>query len=561
MKKAGRLSALLVCLGMVCCTGCSHNQASNTTTNTQATTTEIVTTTTDEGEITTTTETDMTASAVKTTTTTITSAQTTQVGTTTKWTIKWGESNGETTTATTTLSTSSTRKTVSSRSQTTTTTASSRSAENTTATTATVFQETTTSKTGGTTTMTKQDNTQTTVTAESTSSTRKTVPSRTKTTVTTAAHVDFPVKPKYESPQLSAAAVNNRIDGVKTKIKSERSLVAEYDPDWAFAHQNGITYFKGKYYVGWSSGVRHEDAAGQRILVASSSDNCQTWSEPTVVAVPEMGTYGQKALLFAQFVATDDMLYVYFIEHEYGESHFDSNGKFIAKDNQEIIGSRSVAVFTSDGVNWTEQIEFGGNSNESPRQSLTGRWFSGAGNGLNIWDDEGEHRVKWSNLSAQQVADARSRGAQLLTEASWYQTDDYVIHMMLRAQTGYVWMSESYDNGETWTDAYPTCFTTDHAMFNFGRLPDGRYYFVGNSTMEAGTWRRYPLELFVSEDGYNFNKAYILRDEKYQMQQQGWSKGGYFGYPEVFIHDGYMHISYSKEKEVIEVTRVKLSDI
>ena len=432
------------------------------------------------------------------------------------------------------------------------------------ATTSTVIQTTDTLKT---TIATNATTTQavTTMTNETTTTSRRTVSRRT-TVATTAtkpdfAQVTFPVTPKYTTPALSAAAVNNRIDGEKTKITSTCSLVAEYDPNWAFAHQNGITYFKGKYYVGWSSGVRHEDAAGQRILVASSSDNCQTWSEPMVVAVPQMGTHGQKTLLFAQFVATDDILYVYFIEHEYGKSHFDSNGNFIAKDDMEVIASRSAAVFTSDGVNWTEQVEFGGNSNESPRQSLSGRWFSGAGDGLNIWDDKGEYRVKWTHLSTEQVADARSRGAQLLTEASWYQTDDYVMHMMLRSNAGYVWMSESYDNGETWTDANPTCFTTDHEMFNLGRLPDGRNYFVGNSTMEAGEWRRYPLELFVSEDGYNFNKAYILRDEKYQMQQQGWSKGGYFGYPEVFIHDGYMHISYSKEKEVIEVTRVKLSDI
>ncbi|MBQ6830254.1 MAG: exo-alpha-sialidase [Clostridia bacterium] len=511
MKRMGKRLVLLLCSIALFCSGCAGGDGSAaTTTQAEATTTTVETGTTDSTQ-------EMLTSTQTTTSTTVkATTETTKKTTTTRITIKLTKT---TDTEKTTIATE---------------------LDNTTEVMTTMNENTTVS----------------------TTSSRRTVSRKTTTTTkSNFAQVTFPVAPKYATPALSALAVNNRINGAKTKIKSERSLVAEYDPEWAFAHQNGITYFKGKYYVGWSSGVRHEDAAGQRILVASSSDNCQTWSEPTVVAVPEMGTHGQKTLLFAQFVATDDMLYVYFIEHEYGASHFDSNGNFIAKDDLEVIASRSVAVFTSDGVNWTEQIELGGNSNESPRQSLTGKWFSGAGDGLNIWDDKGEYRVKWSNLSTQQVADARSRGAELLTEASWYQTDDYVMHMMLRSNAGYVWMSESYDNGETWTDAYPTKFTTDHAMFNFGRLPDGRYYFVGSSTMQEGEWRRYPLELFVSEDGYNFNKAYILRDEKYQMQQQGWSKGGYFGYPEVFIHDGYMHISYSKEKEVIEVTRVKLSDI
>ena len=408
--------------------------------------------------------------------------------------------------------------------------------------------------------MTEKNDVETTVATESALSTRKTVSSRSKKTTTTAANtVSFPVEPKFATPAMSALAVNNRLKGpVKSKIASECYVIADFDPTWAFAHQNGITYFKGKYYAGWSSGLVHEDAPGQRGMAAYSADG-KTWSEPQVIAVPEQGTFGQKSLLFAQFVTTDEMLYAFFIEHEYGKSCFNEDGSFKGDGKLEYLASRSMMVCTKDGVNWTEPIQYGGNSNESPRQSLTGRWFSGAGQGLNIWNDS-LTSCCWSYLSNEQVQDARLRGAELLTEASWYQTDDYVIHLMLRSNAGYIWMSESYDNGETWTDAYPTQFTSESTMANFGRLPDGRFYFVG-SIEKTSRCIRYPLELYVSEDGYNFNKGYILRDEKYEMQQDGWAKGGYFAYPEVFIHDGYMNIIYSKQKEVIELTRVKLSDI
>ena len=65
----------------------------------------------------------------------------------------------------------------------------------------------------------------------------------------------------------------------------------------------------------------------------------------------------------------------------------------------------------------------------------------------------------------------------------------------------------------------------------------------------------------MSKDGYTFTHGYTLRDELHDLQQQGWSKGGEYGYPEVLIHGEYMYIVTSRLKEVVEVTRVKLSDI
>ena len=60
----------------------------------------------------------------------------------------------------------------------------------------------------------------------------------------------------------------------------------------------------------------------------------------------------------------------------------------------------------------------------------------------------------------------------------------------------------------------------------------------------------------------NFNKRYIIRDETdYQMQQSGIAKGGSFAYPTTLIKDGYMYIIYSKQKEIIEVTKFDLGQI
>ena len=65
--------------------------------------------------------------------------------------------------------------------------------------------------------------------------------------------------------------------------------------------------------------------------------------------------------------------------------------------------------------------------------------------------------------------------------------------------------------------------------------------------------------LCLSEDGQNFNRQFILRNEAYKQQIPGLYKGGVYGYPSTVIANGYMYVIYSKHKEAIEVTRVSLS--
>lgn len=421
-----------------------------------------------------------------------------------------------------------------------------------TTTTATNTETTTIAVTTTYTTLTasKVQDDKTTTAAKTTTTTE-----RVTTTTTNKWDAIFPITPK-EDIRVAAQKVNNRLISEKTKIKSDKFIVSDFDATWAFSHQPAFAYFKGKFYAGWSRGYKDEDAPGQQVVVSSSAD-CKTWSTPKVVGDPADGAFGKNRCQSSQFIVTADKLYYYYTEAEFGPNMFDNKGNFVVGPNHSLLDCVSMMTYTTDGVNWSEPIAMPGNANESPRQSLTGRWFAGAGRVLIQSDDPTKLGWPGYGLTAAQEEDAIRRGALLLTECSWYQTDDYVIHMMLRSNSRYIWMSNSYDNGKTWTDAYPTKFTTDDTMANFGRLPDGRFYFVGSTSTNV----RYPLDLYVSEDGVNFNKGYILRDEKYAMQQEGWAKGGQYAYPEVLIQGNYMYIFYSKQKEVMELTRVALSDI
>lgn len=366
----------------------------------------------------------------------------------------------------------------------------------------------------------------------------------------------FPVTPALSIQESAKKVDNSKALSNSKKIASEKVVVSDFEPEHGYKHQPGLAYFKGKSYTAWGQADKDEDSPGQSVVVSSSSD-FTNWSEPIVVGPSVDGGFGMTANQGGFFVSTPDRLYYYYRECHFGPDNFRADGTWIP---QIIKYYKYVSKVTSttDGVTWEKPTEITWAANESPKKSLTGRYFAGAGTGVIYSDDIGTPVWNVGRLTSEQEQSGFDRGANILQEASWYQTDDYVIHVMIRSNTNRIWMTESYDNGVTFTDVYPTNFATEATMANFGRLPDGRFYFVGTSRYGSN---RYPLVLQISEDGYNWDTEYVLRDEKYEIQQSGWAKDGYYAYPEVMIQDDYMYIFYSKQKEVMELTRVKLSDI
>jgi len=397
---------------------------------------------------------------------------------------------------------------------------------------------------------------------QSTATQKTTTKVTTTTTTTTTASVKWPVKPSMSVQQAAEKLTNQGY--TTTKLNTQHVQVAPYDPKYAFTHHQGMAYFKGKFYVSFSRGYAHEDFPGQQAVIVSSSD-LKTWSKPQVIGDCHdimIGSHKSETTCVNGFLySTKDKLFAYYMEHQWSPNKYDDNGNFLP--NVVIEGnyiSKSYVTYTTDGVNWSEPAYLGIAGYESPRQSRTGTWFASAGVGLMRSTKAVPNGFNWDTflLTKPQITDAEKRGATILTEGSWYQTEDNVINFVMRSDTPRAWLTQSYDNGKTWTDAYPTNFSIDAQMVYFGNLPQNKgYYFVGTTTYGG----RYPLVLLVSKDGYNFKKGYVLRDERYTLQQEGWSKGGEYGYQEVMIHGDYMYIACSRYKEVVELTWVKMSDI
>ena len=128
--------------------------------------------------------------------------------------------------------------------------------------------------------------------------------------------------------------------------------------------------------------------------------------------------------------------------------------------------------------------------------------------------------------------------------------------MLLRTETDHLAVTESRDNGATWSEPALTDYTDCMCRHHFGRLPDGRFF--GLSCPEPRS-RRTPLVLAASADGVVFDRHYVLGDEPAdQPRRDGIFKFGRYGYPSYCFVEGNLHVIYSVSKEDICTVRVPL---
>lgn len=315
----------------------------------------------------------------------------------------------------------------------------------------------------------------------------------------------------------------------------------------------------------WSNGRDDEDQPGQRVLLATSDDG-RAWSTPHVLLGPLPGRNSGLVLTACGFHRQNGRLIAYVGQDEHMKQ----------PDGREGRGDRAVrALVSTDGISWCETGFLGlpGIFNHGPQRLSSGRLLA-AGFIAFPWTDDPTGLTGWktagfADLSRHEDGPVSSTGyaikerlgiASGLCEGSWFQTDDGVVHMMLRSSTEYLWVSESRDNGENWSVPVPTGFSDNVSKFHLGRLPDGRFYYVGCPDPEP-RWRRNPLVLSTSSDGIHFNRHAVLADQPSERRFEGVYKIGEYGYPHTFVHDGMLQVIVSRWKEAIEIIRVRIVDI
>lgn len=343
-------------------------------------------------------------------------------------------------------------------------------------------------------------------------------------------------------------------------LNVERSFIYVPEHMWMYSHHPHITHFKDQFIAIWSNGMVDEDASGQRVVFSVSKDFFH-WSEPQVLAIPSAyDNQSFNVLTAAGFHQFKDTLVAYYGEYSLKRTH-----------------THLWATWSTDGKHWSQPVDLQVpvNPNHGPQTTASGRLII-SGNFTFPYTDDPKGLTGWKMSSfypdslykednpATFYAPADRMQLPPLCEGSFFQTKDGMLHTLLRVTgkgwKGRLWLTESKDNGQSWSLPVEIPFSDNDSKFHFGKLSDQRFYYVGIPDT-VHHYKRNPLILSLSKDGRKFHKHYIIADSEYQLKKKGLWKGGQYGYPHTMIHEGYMYIIVSRQKEAIEVLRFKLNQL
>ncbi|WP_429396943.1 exo-alpha-sialidase [Mucilaginibacter lappiensis] len=361
------------------------------------------------------------------------------------------------------------------------------------------------------------------------------------------------------SAQTPSIRNNYQTEAGVPHLKIERNMIYSPDKEWLYNHHPSIIRFKDKFIAIWSNGLIDEDSPGQRVVYATSTDFVH-WSKPQVLASPVKVNDTLTVLTAAGLYQYRGTLVAYYGEYT---KH---------RQNTHLWAKTS-----TDGLHWSNAIDMHVPliPNHGPEAIKSGRLII-SGNFLFPYTDDPRGISGWKlssfypdslytqDNSAAFYAPAAKLGLPPLCEGSFFQTDDNVLHMLLRVTgkgwKGHLWLTESKDNGEKWSRPTEAAFSDNDSKFHFGRLPDKQFYYVGiPDTLHH--YDRNPLVLSLSRNGEAFDKNYIIADELYHLKKEGLWKGGQYGYSHTIIYNGYMYVIISRQKEAIETLRFSLKQL
>ncbi|NIA16706.1 MAG: hypothetical protein GWP08_21860 [Nitrospiraceae bacterium] len=367
-----------------------------------------------------------------------------------------------------------------------------------------------------------------------------------------------------------SVVITNHYDPAEQRPKLDVEQVFLYRPEteWTYSHHASITFFKGRFYTMWSNGRIDEDAPGQRVLMCRA-DRFDAWEEPWPLVDSQPGKTQELTLTASGFHQHAGTLVAYFGQYEYDAPP--AEGSTRPKGDAHHRDTALRAVTSTDGNNWSGIRDLGLPlvPNHGPEATRSGRLII-SGNVMYPYTDDASGLDGWTmagiypedmagelfdDSEGFRVVQRRAGWTTGLCEGSFFQLDNGTLRMLLRSGEKRLWVTESVDDGATWSAPRATEFSDANAKFHSGRLPDGRYYYVGNPDPDGG---RNPLVLSLSDDGASFDTHYILADRVYEKKKPGMYKGGMYGYPHTMIHEGQLYVIVSVNKEGVLVLRTRI---
>lgn len=352
----------------------------------------------------------------------------------------------------------------------------------------------------------------------------------------------YPPQPEKEPTRI----FSSNYDDNKTydKLTVDKSIV--YTPvenqDWQYSHHPSIVYYKGKYIVIFSNGIYGEDEGNQRVAISMSTD-LKTWTPIKVLK----DCKSSEVLTPGGLLITDqNTLVAYYTRNDFNEAN--------TRPNQKLF-----ALTSEDGEKWSESIDLGIGIFPCHRPTIlsSGRIIL-TGNRNIYYTDDKSGVAGWTLAKNSAFRPGESAS---LVEGAIIEHSDSTYILFRDAQGVKAFWQESSLDGKAWTTPIKTNFPNDDTKCHLGQFPDGRYYFVGTPNLQ-NPGNRTPLILSISDDGYSFDKHYVIANDHYAIKfNEGRWKNGQFGYPYSIIKDDYMYVICSRRKETIEVIKFSLKQL
>ncbi len=360
------------------------------------------------------------------------------------------------------------------------------------------------------------------------------------------------------------------------RLPTEGGVVFRGVPGAGFNIHNYLHHDGKRLRVMWTTNAVHEGEAGSRVVEAFSEDGLN-WSVPS--AVTPAAPYGQRFFARGYWLRGDGELMALVSQDREGD-YFGPDLKMLA--------------FVPDGAGWRlkGRLTLGTIINYPPRRLAGGDWLESTRasdmrvgfirGGVSAWDDwapiavpAADRRLEW-RLWPETPVERRPAGEQWkswirlplptlvaprLDEPVWWALPDGRLLALFRDNShgGRLYHAMGRADGGGWSKPAPSNFPDATSKMAGLRLSNGLYVLVSNPRPVPAS--RNPLVLSVSRDGERFVAMAILRDAPTTRRLFGRRKTPGYQYPQLLEREGRLYVAYSRNKEDIEVLRVRMEDI
>lgn len=321
-------------------------------------------------------------------------------------------------------------------------------------------------------------------------------------------------------------------------ILAKKEFVCEKLPT-AVCHASTLLKLKnGNFLVAWFGGSK-ESEPDVDIWVALKKENM--WQAPFKISVDENLPHWNPVLFQLK-----DKIALYF------------------KVGKPIAEWKTYVTYSDDGIIWSKPVELvksdcsGGRGpvKNKPIRLNNGTILAPASveNGpwrafCDISYDDGKTWKKTNLISAEDIPDEKDKG--VIQPTLWQ--DEKGVHMLLRSSAGFIYKSDSVDNGKTWSMAYKTDLLNNNSGIDLVKLNDGRLVLVCNPVGE-NFGARTPLSLFISSDGQKWIELMKLE----WQDGEKWSTGE-FSYPAIIADGKKVYITYTYQRKNVAFWEIEFA--